>query len=68
LKILTKAKMNCVAYAEAPQKKAGRGRPANKGETIHQKDLFEKQKHLFQENKMLFYRKEEQARYYHRDF
>lgn len=64
MEIVTKAKCNCNAFEKPAPRKSGRGRPAQKGKTIHLKDLFESHKEQFMETEMVFYGKKEKVRYY----
>jgi hypothetical protein len=58
LHIVTKAKMNAVAY-EQPVRKSGRGRPPKKGKMLKLADLFHARTGEFQSVKVTIYGKEE---------
>lgn len=60
--IVTRAKMNAVAY-EYPVRKAGRGRPPKKGKAIKLAELFHTRAGEFQSAKVMIYGKEETISY-----
>lgn len=64
LHLITKAKKSCVAYEHPPAKKAGRGRPPKKGQSIKLKELFQERSGDFKEITLLLYGKNEAVRYY----
>lgn len=64
MQIVTKAKISCVAYEEAPEKKPGPGRPPKKGKTVKLKEQFEKMENLFKDAKVVIYGKEATVSYY----
>ena len=57
--IVTKAKLNVVAYERPPARKPGRGRPAKKGASVKLKDLFLTRAADFQTTTVTLYGKEE---------
>lgn len=60
--LVTKAKMNAVAY-ERPSKRKGRGRPRKKGTPVKLKTLFQSRADAFQSAKVTMYGKEETVQY-----
>jgi hypothetical protein len=62
LSIVTRAKLNAVAYREPEPNK--RGRPRKKGEKLKLKDLFSSHLHEFVETSATLYGKTEMVRYY----
>lgn len=61
--LVTKAKMNAVAYKHPRPKKKGRGRPPKKGDTVKLSTLFESCADEFQSAKVTMYDKEETIQY-----
>ncbi|MFB5269574.1 transposase [Paenibacillus enshidis] len=59
LQIVTKAKMNAVAYERPEPKKPGRGRPPKKGKTLKLAELFQSRTTDFQTAAVTIYGKEE---------
>jgi hypothetical protein len=57
--IVTKAKMNAVAYESPAAKKPGRGRPPKKGKMLKLAELFQTREADFQTATVTFYGKEE---------
>jgi len=62
LKIVTKAKQNCVAW-EPPVRKAGRGRPPKKGEKVILRELFSSESSRFTKAELKLYGKRQQVEY-----
>jgi hypothetical protein len=62
LSLVTRAKLNAVAFKEPVQGK--RGRPRKKGEKVKLKDLFKSRLHEFSEASVTLYGKIENVRYY----
>lgn len=60
--IVTKAKMNAVAY-EHPVRQSGRGRPPKKGQTLKLAELFHTRAAEFQSIQVMIYGKEETVSY-----
>ncbi len=63
MEIVTKAKLNCVAYGE-PKRKNGRGRPAKKGEKVLLRNLFTDSDTLFQKATLNLYGKPTEVQYH----
>lgn len=61
--LVTRAKLNAVAYEPPPEKKKGRGRPRKKGAEIKLKSLFQKCAVEFQTAKVMMYGKEQTVQY-----
>ncbi|WP_144406999.1 hypothetical protein [Paenibacillus sp. IHBB 10380] len=61
--IVTKAKLNAVAYEKPSSTTQGRGRPYKKGENIKLKSLFQERKGEFQTAQVLLYGKEETVKF-----
>lgn len=61
--LVTKAKMNAVAYKHPGPKKKGRGRPPKKGEQVKLRTLFDSCADEFQTAKVTIYDKEETIQY-----
>ena len=62
--LVTKAKKSCMAYERPTKKKAGRGRPAKKGDAVKLKELFSSKQNDFLETTTILYGKQEHIRYY----
>ena len=62
LTIVTKAKKNAVAY-EKPAARAGRGRPAKRGQTVKLQTLFDTQEHMFRQATVNVYGKKMKISY-----
>ena len=62
--IVTKAKRSCIAYEHPPAKKAGRGRPSKKGNSVKLHTLFDTKKADFITTQVLMYGKKETISYY----
>lgn len=68
METVTKAKRSCKAYEEPEQKKSGtRGRPAQKGKTVHLMELFDTCSNEFLQTEAVLYGKKTSVRYYSRD-
>jgi hypothetical protein len=64
LQMITKAKANCTAYELPPPKRAGRGRPAKKGDSLKLMELFSSRQECFEERVLSLYGKQETVRFY----
>jgi len=60
--MITKAKLNCVAF-HLPERKSGRGRPAKKGDKLVLKDLFSANSTPFTKTVLKLYGKQTQVEY-----
>ncbi|MFD1065720.1 transposase [Oceanobacillus locisalsi] len=63
LHLVTRAKMNAVAYELPPKKKKGRGRPRKKGNMIKLNTLFQSRADEFQTATVTMYEKQETVQY-----
>ncbi|GGB44647.1 hypothetical protein GCM10011409_22780 [Lentibacillus populi] len=63
LHLVTRAKMNAVAYEHPSKKKKGRGRPRKKGNMIKLKTLFQSRADEFQTAEVTMYGKKETVQY-----
>ncbi len=62
VEMVTKAKLNCVAF-KLPERKSGRGRPAKKGDKLVLKDLFSDDSAPFTKTVLGLYGKQAQVEY-----